>query len=182
MSEPSLVGLHKRCLPRMISDSLVVIDGLGIGLGHLGRSGRCFAEGLLEIQVGDVGGSGAFRRRRRNRRTGFAGRRKAGRFEVARGGSSRKVLVVFSSRRRRRGARKACAGRAARLFFIELKCGDAMDGGRTMTTGPKYLLPKYEVPYLCDCRCRAQLSTSRAQQLGSAWTIGGVLARVLGRR
>lgn len=42
----------------------MVLDGLGIGLGHLGRSGRCFAEGLLEIQVDDDAGSGAFRRRR----------------------------------------------------------------------------------------------------------------------
>ena len=46
----------------------MVLDGLGIGLGHLGRSGRCFAEGLLEIQVDDNGGSGAFRRRRPKQR------------------------------------------------------------------------------------------------------------------
>lgn len=34
-------------------DSLVVLIGLGIGLGHWGRSGRCFAERLLEIQIDD---------------------------------------------------------------------------------------------------------------------------------
>ena len=43
---------------------VVFLLGLGIGLGHLGRSGRCFAEGLLEIQGDDDEGSGAFRRRR----------------------------------------------------------------------------------------------------------------------
>lgn len=37
-------------------NSLVVLVGLGIGLGHWGRSGRCFAESLLEIQIGDGNG------------------------------------------------------------------------------------------------------------------------------
>lgn len=34
-------------------NSLVVLIGLGIGLGHWGHSGRCFAERLLEIQIDD---------------------------------------------------------------------------------------------------------------------------------
>lgn len=37
-------------------NSLIVLIGLGIGLGHWGRSGRCFAESLLEIQIDDGNG------------------------------------------------------------------------------------------------------------------------------
>lgn len=58
-----------------VGHSLVVLNGLGIGLGHWGRSGRCCAEWLLEIQVDDGDGVGAVRRRGRMRSTGKKGSR-----------------------------------------------------------------------------------------------------------
>lgn len=55
--------------------SLVVLDRLGIGLGHWGHSGRCCAEGLLEIQDDDGDG---VRRKRSWRRPPAQGQKSLG--------------------------------------------------------------------------------------------------------